>query len=103
MQASQRRKVNSIKCIENTYGRIAYEQSDIGDLLTGSFSTLFTTSLPTNIESCLQALCPKLTTKMSTSCMREFTTEEVKVAVFQMNPLGSPGPDCFPAQFYQKH
>ncbi|XP_042958050.1 uncharacterized protein LOC122293561 [Carya illinoinensis] len=34
---------------------------------------------------------------------KPFTREEVRGAMFQMNPLGSPGPDGFPADFYQKH
>lgn len=32
-----------------------------------------------------------------------FSTEEIYQAVFQMNPLCSPGPDGFLAQFYQSH
>ncbi|XP_040999571.1 uncharacterized protein LOC121245775 [Juglans microcarpa x Juglans regia] len=32
-----------------------------------------------------------------------FTREDITAAIFQINPLGSPGPDGFPAQFYQKN
>ncbi|XP_042939551.1 uncharacterized protein LOC122274591 [Carya illinoinensis] len=103
MQANQRRKTNSIKFISDSAGNIAHEQKDIGEVFTGFFSSLFTTSLPVNFEACLHALQPQVTIEMSTSLLKKFTIEEVREAVFQMNPLGSPGPDGFPAQFYQKH
>lgn len=32
-----------------------------------------------------------------------FTSEEVLVALLQMNPTKVPGPDGFPTAFYQKH
>ncbi|KAF5445540.1 hypothetical protein F2P56_034586 [Juglans regia] len=35
--------------------------------------------------------------------LNPFTREEINATVFHMNPLGSPSPDGFPAQFYQKH
>lgn len=103
MQANQRRKTNSIKSIADNDGNVAHEQNDIGALFTGFFSSLFSTSLPSKFEECLHALHPEVTTEMSTRIMKQFTVEEVKEAVFQMNPLGAPGSDGFPAQFYQKH
>lgn len=33
----------------------------------------------------------------------KYIAVEVKEALFQINPLGSPGPDGFPIEFYQVH
>ena len=42
-----------------------------------------------------------ITEDMNNSLLREFTTLEVNVALDQMSPLKSPGPDDFAAEFYQ--
>ncbi|KAF5470770.1 hypothetical protein F2P56_011261 [Juglans regia] len=103
MQASQRRKINYIKRVEVPQGRIVTEQAEIGGVFTGFFSSLFASTHPTNFENCLFALGSKLDLEMQAWLMTPFNKEHIKDAIFQMNPLGSPGPDGFPAQFYQKH
>ncbi|XP_042972884.1 uncharacterized protein LOC122304684 [Carya illinoinensis] len=103
MQANQRRKTNAITAIEDGSGRTASDQREIRDIFTGSFSSLFSSSMPINIDTCLNVLEPRITQAMGEGLVQPFTMDEVKKATFQMNPLGSPGPDGFPAQFYQKH
>ncbi|KAF5451733.1 hypothetical protein F2P56_026813 [Juglans regia] len=41
--------------------------------------------------------------EMKAWLMNPFTRENITDDIFQMNPLGSPSPDGFLAQFYQKH
>ncbi|XP_042962379.1 uncharacterized protein LOC122296642 [Carya illinoinensis] len=102
-QASQRRRTNTVRSIEDQQGRAITDQAGIGEVFTGYFSTLFSTSCPTGFDECLHGLESKLTGDMKSWLSKPFTREEVRSAVFQMNPLGSPGPDGFPAHFYQKH
>ncbi|XP_035551759.1 uncharacterized protein LOC118349911 [Juglans regia] len=103
MQANQRRKINAIKCIEDSQGRSVTKQSEIGEVFTSYLSSLFTTSHPSSVEQCLIALDTRLDMDMKAWLLNPFTREEINATVFHMNPLGLLGPDGFPAQFYQKH
>ena len=40
---------------------------------------------------------------MNEALVAPYTQEEVKTTLFQMAPTKAPGPDGFPAQFYQRH
>ncbi|XP_042956301.1 uncharacterized protein LOC122292146 [Carya illinoinensis] len=58
---------------------------------------------PTTIEACISGMTSKVSEDMNRNLLLELTSQEVKEAVFQMTPLSSPGPDGFPAQFYQSN
>ncbi|XP_035547372.1 uncharacterized protein LOC118348908 [Juglans regia] len=103
MQASQRKKINAVNSIVDSQGRVVTDQSEIGEVFTVFFSSLFTTSQPLSIDQCLQEMDTKLDMDMKAWLLKPFTREEITAAFFKMNPLGSPGPDGFPAQFYQKN
>ena len=45
----------------------------------------------------------KVTTEMNETLNAPYTQDEVKKALFQMFPLKAPGPDGFPAHFFQCH
>ena len=40
---------------------------------------------------------------MNNNLCKEFTNEEISNAMFQIGPLKAPGPDGFPARFFQRH
>jgi hypothetical protein len=57
---------------------------------------------PTRVDECLQHLHIRVTPAMNVQLLRQFTEEEVNVALAQMHPLKSSGPDSYSAVFYQK-
>ena len=69
------------------------------DYLTG----LFTTANPCSIESILQHVPRTVIEEMNTLLGREFTREEVDVALSQMAPLKALGPDGMPPIFFQHY
>ena len=46
---------------------------------------------------------PKISADMNEDLCRAFSPEEISDALFQMGLLKAPGPDGFPARFFQRH
>ncbi|XP_042939645.1 uncharacterized protein LOC122274694 [Carya illinoinensis] len=101
--ASQRRKQNTISKIFNEVGQELRSQQEISHEFQQYFQNLFTSFNPIGIAECLTALPSKLTTEMRAMLSQPFSKTEVKKALISMNPLGSPGPDGFPAVCFLDH
>ncbi|XP_042988748.1 uncharacterized protein LOC122316282 [Carya illinoinensis] len=101
LHASQRRKTNRISQILDERGLPANEKQHIGSIFSNFFHKLFTTSNPFGIADCLENMPQKVTYKMNEYLGKEYIEVEIKAAIFRMNGLGSPGPDGYPASFYQ--
>jgi hypothetical protein len=65
------------------------------------YNKLFTTEGTQGLEECLATLEPQVTPGMNEALLREFTMEEIDVALSQMHPFKSSGLDGFSACFYQ--
>lgn len=68
------------------------------------FSNLFTSIAPSKeeISRCIQGICPKVNEEMNEILMSSLIKEEIEVALNQMTPFKSPGPDGFRVEFFQK-
>ena len=65
------------------------------------FDNLFHAGVGDQMEECLDAVESMVTDDMRVFLSIKFTTEEVKVALFQMGPTKAPRPDGMNALFYQ--
>ncbi|XP_042942686.1 uncharacterized protein LOC122276857 [Carya illinoinensis] len=101
--ATQRKQVNFIKKVASEEGVLAYNQEEVAKTFQFFYQNLFTTSKPLSMEAALQSFKPSVSEEMNGLLAQEFTEKEVVTAINGMNPLGSPGPDCFLAVFYQHH
>ena len=51
----------------------------------------------------LNTVLNKVTSQMNDELTKPYTDEEVKIGLFQMFPTKSPGPDGYPAHFFQRN
>ncbi|XP_042944508.1 uncharacterized protein LOC122278379 [Carya illinoinensis] len=101
--ANQRRKNNGILKLMRTDESFTTDLREISSLFSQYYQDLFTSSNPRGIEACLNQVHPRVDREMNANLTKQFSAEEVKCAIFHMNPMGSPGPDGYPALFYQSH
>ena len=55
------------------------------------------------MEEVLNVVPSKFTSQMNEDMLKPFDEQEVKAALFQMFQRKAPGPDGFPAHFFQTH
>jgi exonuclease III len=100
--ADHRRRINHISRIVDEEGWIWSKKKEIPKAFIEFYQKLFTSEGTQGMEDCLASLEARVTPSMNDELMQEFTMEEVDVALSQMHPLKSPGPDRFSACFYQR-
>lgn len=96
-----RKQKNLIQKLQTEDGQCLTTLEDIGGKFQSVFMDLFTSSHPTVSNSLLENFTAIVTPKMNLSLTKAYSKEEIEKAIFEMT-LGSPGPDGFPAIFFQK-
>jgi hypothetical protein len=67
------------------------------------FKGLFTSTGSTGMEECPAAVLARVTPAMNQILLRQYSSEEVDLALSQMQPLKAPSPDGYVVCFFQKH
>lgn len=104
-RATTRKHVNKIRGLQDATGVWVNKKDKMEAVIDHYFQDLVRSSDPSerDMEAVLGALAPRLTEEDSFALSQPFTEQEVKDAISHMSPLKSPGPDGFPAFFYQKY
>ncbi|OMO55536.1 hypothetical protein COLO4_35936 [Corchorus olitorius] len=107
LTTKKRRARNIITSIKRPDGQITEDAKEIEETFLGKFKEIYCAQDNVDIvqmRAFLQGLgFPKITEKNLAQLNAPFRQEEVKKAIFQMNPFKAPGYDGKPAAFFQKY
>lgn len=101
--ACERRRKNRITRLVRDDGGVVEDADEIHALVTSLYTSLFQTGGGSRYEELLQCVLSRVMTAMNDELVKEYTEEEVKLALDSMGDLKAPGPYGMPALFYKKY
>ena len=99
-RATRRRMKNKIVKLNRLDGSECTNVNELHGMARDYYCNLFEYEGTSNMHLILDHVCRKVTDDMNNFLCAPFTENEVKIALFQMCPTKSPGPDGFPAHFF---
>lgn len=86
--ATEQRRHNNICSLKNEQGTLMTEQKDIEEIIINYYDSLFSTSNPSNndIHNITNHIVPTVSPETNNSLLLLFTKEEIKKALFNLNP-----------------
>ncbi|KAK8314530.1 hypothetical protein V6Z12_D01G177900 [Gossypium hirsutum] len=103
MQATGRKKKNSIDKLKDMHGTWHEDKKDICHIAWSYFHNLFKTSTDPNEDVDLNFIPGCITDNMNCFLNREFSDEEIMAAFKQMDPRKAPGIDGLSGSFFKEH
>jgi hypothetical protein len=98
-----RKRKNRIKQLVKEDGQITVDTVEMQVLATEFYRKLYTAEGTSNMEDVLETVPYKVSAEMNAMLLAPYTSLEIKKALFQMFPTKAPGPDGFPAHFFQRN
>ena len=102
-KASVRKVRNRITELQRADGSVSKDEQEMASMATNFYSNLYASENTVGIEEVMSHIPRKVDDAMNNILTARYTNVEVKEALFQMFPTKAPGPDGFPAHFFQRH
>ncbi|KAL4311379.1 hypothetical protein GQ457_01G013910 [Hibiscus cannabinus] len=97
-----RSRHNHVSELDSALGQYIQDPHDMARVAMEYFHNMFASQSPTDVDRVLQGIVPCIKTEMNASLNRDFTLDEVLVAIKTMSPLKAAGEDGLGALFYQR-
>ncbi|KAK1630226.1 hypothetical protein QYE76_004541 [Lolium multiflorum] len=102
-RASWRQKNNKIEKLQSENGDIIEDATHLEIMTTDFFTELYKADPTVQPGTISQTLTGKIDDDKNKTLCADFTEEEISFALFQIGPTKAPGPDGFPACFFQRN
>lgn len=79
------------------------DQGEVAMEFVTYFQNLFRTEATSHVEEVLNLINSRVTTQMNVDLIREFSPQEIRRALFDMDPPKAPGVDGMTTRFFQKY
>lgn len=97
-----RRRRNRVDALLDDNGEWVTEKEQLKKVAIGFYTRLFTSELRIDGDKFLTGMFPPLNEEQKANLESEYTIEETLDALKSMGQLKAPGPDGFPAAFFQR-
>jgi hypothetical protein len=98
-----RARRNLIKKLKREDGTWTKVPGEMERMASSYFQEIFTKDPTLVPDVAIEHIPTKVTADMNEQLCKSFSDQEISDALFQIRPLKAPGPDGFPARFYQRH
>ena len=94
---------NRFKSLVDEAGVVQTDHNIMASMATSYFTKLFTADTTLCADPLIDLINTRVTNNMNDSLCADFTDKEITDALFQIGPLKAPGPEGFPARFFQRN
>jgi hypothetical protein len=101
-RARWRARKNRIKKLKKQDGNWMSDQEEMQNMATDYFANLFMEDASVNPQGVVNLFSLIITKEMNYGLIKPYSAEEISDTLFQIGPLKAPGPDGFPAHFFQR-
>ena len=102
-KASQRAIFFLFWALRKDDGCLTENLEEMKGITNSFFKQLYSCDASVDPSHIISLFKPRVTDDMNDDLCKPFTEKEISDALFQMGPLKAPGPDGFPARFFQRN